>query len=82
MTHPPHRQGPHRPPRARGSSALPPEDGSEVALDLLRGDLYRMLDEIARARGKSHRILVLEFESAWERYKQVTGGMAEGGRQG
>ncbi len=72
----------HRP-RAGGNSAPPaPDDGESVALDILRGDLYRMLDEIARARGESHRTLVLEFESAWQRYKQVTGGRAEGGRQG
>ncbi len=57
--------------RARGVSAAP-MDGTPVALDLLRGELYRMLDEIARAHGESHRNLVLQFEIAWELYKRAT----------
>ncbi len=58
-------------PRAPGASAAP-IDGIPVALDLLRGELYRMLDEIARAHGESHRTLVLQFEIAWELYKRAT----------
>ncbi len=49
-------------------------DGVPAAVDLLRAEMYRMLDELARARGASHHNIVQEFESAWERYKQVTGG--------
>ncbi len=43
-----------------------------VHLDLLRGDLYRLLDELVRARAEVHGRLVLEFERAWERFKSAT----------
>lgn len=44
-----------------------------MALDLLRADLYRMLDEIARtSSGDTHHALVQQFERAWERFKQAT----------
>jgi len=42
--------------------------------DLLRAELYRMLDEIARAPPGRHRHLVREFERAWESYKEATAG--------
>jgi hypothetical protein len=43
-----------------------------VALDLLQADLYRMIDEIARAGHGDHRqVLVARFERAWERFKDA-----------
>ncbi len=62
----PRARPPRRPP------APPAWDDAEVKLDLLRADLYRMLDEIARAQGGAYRALVLEFEHAWERFKDAT----------
>jgi hypothetical protein len=43
-----------------------------VHLDLLRADLYRLLDELVRARPDTHEGLVLEFERAWEQFKDAT----------
>lgn len=48
-------------------------DEVPVHLDLLRGDLYRLLDELVRARSEVHGRLVLEFERAWEQFKSATG---------
>ncbi len=51
-----------------------PTDADEVPvdLDLLRADLYRLLDELVRARAEYHRRLVVEFERAWEQFKDAT----------
>lgn len=49
-----------------------PDEGP-FQLDLLRGDLYRLLDELVRARSESRGRLVLEFERAWEEFKNATG---------
>ncbi len=70
-----HRHEPRSPRRAlRGAAPSPATlDGTSLSLDLLRGDLYRMLDELARARPGRHRDLVREFERAWASYKEVTG---------
>ncbi len=56
-----------------GSFAPPASvNGVSVAVDLLRADLYRMLDEIARAGHERHHALVAQFERAWERFKDAT----------
>ena len=47
-------------------------DEVPVHLDLLRADLYRLLDELARAPSKSHRRLAHEFERTWKRFKDAT----------
>jgi hypothetical protein len=47
-----------------------PGEGSLV-LDLLRADLYRLLDEVARAAAANQDGLVLEFERAWETFKEA-----------
>ncbi len=47
-------------------------DEAPVQLDLLRADLYRLLDELVRARSEYHEGLVLEFERAWEHFKEAT----------
>ncbi len=62
----------HRTRSSRRPPAPPAWNDAEVALDLLRADLYRMLDEIARAQGEAHHALVLQFERAWERFKNAT----------
>ncbi len=56
---------PEVPPRASA-------DAVATEVDLLRADLYRMLDEIARAGGERHRVLVRAFEEAWRSYKVAT----------
>ena len=50
----------------------PDPDEASLQLDLLRADLYRLLDEVARAGGTEQDGLVLEFERAWEAFKQAT----------
>jgi hypothetical protein len=45
-----------------------------VSLDLLRADLYRLLDEVARLRGAARAQSVLEFEQAWQKFKRALGG--------
>jgi len=40
-------------------------------LDLLRGDLYRLLDELARAHPDRQPRLAVEFERSWERFKDT-----------
>jgi len=57
--------------QARGASAPPPDAGLSVALDLLQAELYRMIDEIARAGPGDHRALVAQFERAWQRFKDA-----------
>ncbi len=47
------------------------EEGS-VQLDLLRADLYRLLDELVHAGSEHHQGLVAEFERAWEQFKEAT----------
>ncbi len=47
-------------------------DPALVPIDLLRADLYRMLDEMARARNARHAALVAEFERSWVIYKLIT----------
>jgi len=47
-------------------------DEVPVQLDLLRADLYRLLDELARTGAEERDGLVLEFERAWEEFKQAT----------
>ncbi len=43
-----------------------------LRVDLLRADLYRLLDELVRARSEERRILLAEFEQIWERFKQAS----------
>jgi hypothetical protein len=47
-------------------------DEASIHLDLLRADLYRLIDELARAPLEDRESLVLEFEQAWERFKDAT----------
>jgi len=57
------------------TSASPgPTDPDEVPvhLDLIRADLYRILDELARARSEHRLALVVEFERVWEKFKGAT----------
>lgn len=68
MTHTPQRRRHGRGQFAPATSV----NGVPVAVDLLRADLYRMLDEIARAGHESHPALVAQFERAWERFKDAT----------
>jgi hypothetical protein len=56
------------------SPSLAGSPGAPLALDLLRADLYRLLDALARARADRHGDLVREFERAWEEYRLVTAG--------
>jgi hypothetical protein len=57
---------------ANAARATAGPDETPVYLDLLRADLYRLLDELVRARPEDHRGLVLEFEAAWEQFKDAT----------
>lgn len=59
-------------PSADPSPGTAGRDEVPVHLDLLRADLYRLLDELVRARSEHHQGLVLEFERAWERFKDAT----------
>jgi hypothetical protein len=45
---------------------------SPVGLDLLRADLYRLLDELVRAPAGQRPSLVPEFERSWEEFKEAT----------
>ncbi len=45
-----------------------------VQLDLIRADLYRLLDELVRAPPELRPALVREFERLWQRLKQATAG--------
>ncbi len=51
--------------------APPIIDGVPAQVDLLRADLYRMIDEIAHARSGGQHALVLQFERAWEQFKDA-----------
>lgn len=74
-------------PRCTAMPLLPqPEDGPSAGdspgttgpdevplhLDLLRADLYRLLDELVRAGPEHRQGLVVEFERAWEQFKDAT----------
>ncbi len=56
-----------------GSRAGPDES---VELDLLRADLYRIIDELARAPLVDREELLRDFERAWEQFKDATAGSA------
>ncbi len=58
--------------RPRAASPRNEPDPTILSIDLLRADLYRMLDEIAQASDPRHGILVREFERAWALYKITT----------
>jgi hypothetical protein len=47
-------------------------DEVSVQVDLVRADLYRLIDELARAPLEDRENLLLEFERAWERFKDAT----------
>ncbi len=55
--------------------AAGPDDVS-VELDLLRADLYRLIDELARASLVDREELLRDFERAWEQFKDATAGSA------
>jgi hypothetical protein len=59
------------PASARSVEVAPPGPAS---LDLLRADLYRLLDEVARTRGPGRDAAVLEFERTWSRFKEALAG--------
>jgi hypothetical protein len=44
-----------------------------IQLDLLRADLYRLLDELARSGPRERRELLAEFERAWAQLKRALG---------
>ncbi len=48
-------------------------DEVSLQLDLLRADLYRLLDELVRAPAEVRQELVREFERIWQRLKDATG---------
>jgi len=45
------------------------EDEVTLTLDLLRGELYRLLDELARARPESQGALLEELQDTLERFR-------------
>jgi hypothetical protein len=55
--------GDHRAP------GIPRLGSPSLDLDLLRGELYRILDELARTRTGSRDALVQEFERTWEAFR-------------
>ena len=59
------------PASARSVEVAPPDPAS---LDLLRADLYRLLDDVARTRGAGRDAAVLEFERTWSRFKEALAG--------
>ncbi len=46
-------------------------NGVPAAVDLLRADLYRIIDEIAHASAGGHHALLLRFERTWEQFKET-----------
>ena len=40
-------------------------------LELLRADLYRLLDDVARARGGRCEAAALRFEQAWDEFRAL-----------
>lgn len=67
MTHPP-RNGVGRP--RKGSRKGP--DEVPVSLDLLRADLYRLIDALVHAPAERHVRIIRRFERAWRRFKVLT----------
>jgi len=68
---------PITPPSRDGTGADAPRgpadpDEVPVQIDLLRADLYRLLDELVRSRSEYHEDLVAEFERAWQHFKDAT----------
>ena len=57
---------------ADGTNGAPAPGEVSVQLDLLRADLYRLLDELVRAPAELRDQLVREFENAWERFMDAT----------
>lgn len=51
-----------------GAPGLPDPDPTSLEIDLLRGELYRLLDEVARADPADRERLVHVFEDAWLRF--------------
>ncbi len=49
-------------------------DDLQLELDVLRGELYRALDELARAARPDRERLIEAFEGLWERFKTGTRG--------
>jgi hypothetical protein len=64
-----HHQRPKRKDR-QGAETGPA--GASVGLDLLRADLYRLLDEVARASDERRSEVVREFERTWEEFRDAT----------
>ncbi len=65
---------PLRPEDDSPASASPGATGPDevpVHLDLLRADLYRLLDELVHAPSEHHQGLVLEVERAWGQFKDA-----------
>lgn len=52
-------------PGAVGAEEVP------VQLDLLRAELYRVLDELARSSAVDRRRLLVEYERSWARFKDA-----------
>ncbi len=67
------RTNPRRLRRPHTRPPAPPAvvNGVPAAVDLLRVDLYRMIDEIAHARPGGHHALMLQFERTWEQFKDA-----------
>ena len=55
---------------ARGSEAGEDREGdATLTLDLLRGELYRLLDELARAGSEAQGALLEELQDTLERFR-------------
>jgi hypothetical protein len=67
----PRSPGPEGPSSAASLGEAAPDE-VPVSVDLLRADLYRLLDQLVRARSDHRRHLILEFERAWEQLKDAT----------
>ena len=48
------------------------EDGVPLHVDLLRADLYRLLDAMVRASPEERDEVIRAFEQGWERLKELT----------
>jgi len=66
--------GPHRP-RPQSRAAIIPEaespDEVPVQLDLLRAELYRILDDLARSSPEARPELFVEFEHSWAQFREA-----------
>ncbi len=65
----------------RPAPGAPRPGSSTLDLDLLRGELYRILDELARTRSGRRDVLVQEFERTWEAFRAATAARSEGWRR-